>query len=124
MTDELIRLRSRRHRDVRTNEAVVARILCYIVLPIKPRAYVGVMQTFRVRFRGIAADGTLQALFRQAIRRPALVVAKPDDVVFQADLYFDLEDGDDLGVRPRAPWQPSPEQPETVPESSRPELTT
>lgn len=97
LTDELIRMRSATHPDPVRNENVVARIVCWLVI-FKPEEFVETMQKFRLSFRGVANGRFQQERYRASVRPMALLVEQPDQVIFQADLYFNLDD--DSGYDP------------------------
>jgi len=87
--DTLMLLRRPYQEDQRTSEIVGGRILCLFV-PDKPKEYVNAMQEFRLRFPGVSANSELQAEFANSIRHAALIVGRPEDVIFRPSVYFFL----------------------------------
>jgi len=87
--DTLMLLRRPYQQDEKTSETVGGRILCLFV-PDKPKKYVNAMQEFRLRFAGVSTNSELQAEFANSVRHAALIVGRPDDVVFRPSAYFFL----------------------------------
>ncbi len=46
------------------------------------------MQQFRLHFAKISLDPTVQAEFANSVRQAALVVTRPEDIVWRPSLYF------------------------------------
>ena len=87
--DTLMLLRRPYQEDQKTSETVGGRILCLFV-PDKPQNYVKAMQEFRLRFAGVSTNSESQAEFANSVRHAALIVGRPEDVVFRPSAYFFL----------------------------------
>ncbi len=85
--DTLIRLRQPYQSSLKESEEVTARLLCVFV-PDKPKEYRRAMQQFRLHFAKISLDPTVQAEFANSVRQAALVVTRPEDIVWRPSLYF------------------------------------
>lgn len=95
ITDLLIEERAEKHPDATANEGVVARILCWIVVA-KPSEYVAAMREFRLLFKGISESEELRSSLLKSIRPILKDIEKPEDVIFQPDLYFEPPLGSEL----------------------------
>jgi len=87
MFDSLTRLRQPYQSSLEQSEEVTARLLC-ILVPDKPDKYRRAMQQFRLHFAKISFDPTIQAEFANSVRHAALVVARPEDIIWRLSLYF------------------------------------
>lgn len=87
--DALIFLRRPYGRDVTVSESVVGRLLC-VIFPDKPARYVRAMQGFRLGFFGVSEDRELQAEFSNSVRRAAIALSRPEDIVWRPSFYFSL----------------------------------
>jgi hypothetical protein len=89
--DVLVWLRRPYHEGLEASEDVVGRLLC-LLAPKKPANYVSAMQRFRVRFGGVSTSAELQAEFANCVRNAAIIVPRPEDVVWRPSLYFSPSD--------------------------------
>jgi hypothetical protein len=87
MFDTLLFLRAPYNQDLGLSERIVGRLLC-VIFPDKPDRYVGAMQQFRLGFAGVATDPELQAEFSNTVRRAAITLRDPQDVVWRPSVYF------------------------------------
>jgi hypothetical protein len=87
--DALLFLRAPYNQDLSLSERIVGRVLC-LIFPDKPRKYIKAMQQFRLGFAGVATDPELQAEFSNSIRRAAITLTDPQDVVWRPSVYFGL----------------------------------
>jgi len=87
--DTLMLFRRPYHENQKISENVGGRLLCLFV-PDKPTNYVKAMQEFRLRLGGVSTKSDLQAEFANCVRHAALIVSRPEDVVWQPSVYFFL----------------------------------
>jgi hypothetical protein len=87
--DALLFLRAPYNQDLSLSERIVGRVLC-LIFPDKPGKYIKAMQQFRLGFAGVATDPELQAEFSNSIRRAAITLTDPQDVVWRPSVYFGL----------------------------------
>jgi hypothetical protein len=87
--DALLLLRRPHQDSLGASETIVGWLLCLFV-PDKPPEYVRAMHQFRMRFRGVSTNAELQAEFYNCVRNAAIVVRRPEDVVWRPSLYFSL----------------------------------
>jgi hypothetical protein len=85
--DMLMFLRQPYHQDLSLSEKVAGRLLC-VLFPDKPARYVGVMREFRLRFANVSNDHELQSEFPNRVKPAAILLARPEDIVWRPSLYF------------------------------------
>jgi len=85
--DTLMVLRQPYHQDLTLSEKVAGRLLC-VLFPDKPAKYVGAMREFRLRFADVSNNPELQAEFPNRVRPAAVLISKPEDIVWRPSLYF------------------------------------
>jgi hypothetical protein len=85
--DALMSLRAPYNRHNPPSEGVTARLMC-VMFPDKPKSYIRAMQQFRLAFSGVANEKELQAEFSNSVKPAALIVNRPDDIVWRPGLYF------------------------------------
>ncbi len=89
MFDALVFLRAPYNTNLGLTEDILKKIICFVLLK-KPQNYVRAMQAFRLGFAGVAANPELQGEFSNSVRRAAITVNRPEDVVWRPSLYFAL----------------------------------
>jgi hypothetical protein len=85
--DTLMLLRQPYHQDLNLSEKVAGRLLC-VLFPDKPAKYVGAMREFRLRFADVSNNRELQAEFPNRVRPAAILISRPEDMVWRPSLYF------------------------------------
>ncbi|MEL7537580.1 MAG: hypothetical protein AAFM91_11070 [Pseudomonadota bacterium] len=90
MVDTLAALRSPYHDDYVLSERVGAFLLC-VLFPDKPDSYTDEIRRFRVAFEGIADNPSTAARFANTVRPAALLVPTPEEIYWDAPLYFSHE---------------------------------
>ena len=85
--DTLMLLRQPYHQDSTLSEKVAGRLLC-VLFPDKPAKYLGAMREFRLRFANISTDPELQSEFPNRVKPAAILLARPQDIVWRPSLYF------------------------------------
>jgi hypothetical protein len=87
--DAMTFLRAPYNQDLSFSERIVGRVMC-VIFPDKPDKYIKAMQQFRLGFAGVATDPELQAEFSNSVRRAAITLRDPLDVVWRPSVYFGL----------------------------------
>lgn len=87
--DALIFLRAPYTPELSLSERIVSRLLC-VIFPDKPPNYIRAMQQFRLSFAGVATDSELQGEFSNSVRRAAITLARPQQIIWRPSLYFAL----------------------------------
>jgi hypothetical protein len=87
--DALVVMRAPYNQDLSLSERIVGRIIC-VIFPDKPDKYIKAMQQFRLGFAGVGNDPELQAEFSNSVRRAAITLRDPRDVVWRPSVYFAL----------------------------------
>jgi len=85
--DTLMSLRLPYHQDLNVSEKVAGRLLC-VLFPDKPAKYVAVMRGFRLLFANVSNDPELQSEFPNRIKPAAILLARPEDIIWRPSLYF------------------------------------
>lgn len=87
--DTLVFLRRPYAEGLTLSESVTGRLLC-VIFPDKPDRYMRAMQEFRLGFSGVTENRELQAEFSNSVRRAAITVNRPEEIVWRPSLYFSL----------------------------------
>lgn len=87
--DAMIFLRAPYTQDLSLSERIVGRLLC-VIFPDKPEKYTRAMQQFRLGFAGVATEPELQGEFSNSVRRAAITLERPEQIVWRPSLYFAL----------------------------------
>ena len=87
--DALLSLRRPYHQDTPQSETITGKLLC-VIFPDKPAKYIATMREFRLRFTDVATDPELQAEFSNCVKHAAIILSRPEAMVWLPHLYFSI----------------------------------